>query len=199
MTASFLSEPPITTKAQALYDEDVAETGYVWNVTQLWAYQPDTVERLFELMSQAFKPSGLNFRQRGILVAAAASTLGDSYCSSAWGGKLAGASDPGIAAGVLSGTDIGLSEQERAMASWARKVVKDPNATTTDDLEELRDAGLTDEQIFAITAFVALRIAFSTVNDALGASPDVQLVQSLPAAVKEAVTFGRRPVESDEP
>jgi hypothetical protein len=45
----------------------------VWNVSRLWAYQPDTVPRLFEPMSQAFKPSGLGFRQRGILVTAAVS------------------------------------------------------------------------------------------------------------------------------
>jgi uncharacterized peroxidase-related enzyme len=191
MTAGFLEEPRLSPQAQALYDEDVNETGYVWNVSRLWAYQPDTVERLFELMSQAFKPSGLEFRQRGILVTAAASTLGDSYCSLAWGGKLSGASDPTLAAGVLNGTDTGLTDQEKAMASWARKIVKDPNTTTPADLQELRDAGLSDQQIFAITAFVALRIAFSTINDALGASPDAQLVESLPTAVTQSVTYGR--------
>src|ERR1700683_4308087 len=125
MTGSFLEEPPITPQIQALYEEDLARTGYVWNVSRLWAYQPETVERLFELMSQAFKPSGLDFRQRGILVTATASTLGDSYCSLAWGGKLSGASDPILAAGVLSGTDTGLTDQEKAMASWARKIVRD--------------------------------------------------------------------------
>jgi uncharacterized peroxidase-related enzyme len=193
MTAGFLDEPPISPQAQALYDEDVTESGYVWNVSRLWAYQPDTVESLFALMSQAFRPSGLDFRQRGILVTAAASTLGDSYCSLAWGGKLSGASDPTLAAGVLHGTDSGLTDQEMAMASWARKIVKDPNATTSADVQELRDAGLDDPQIFAITAFVALRLAFSTINDALGASPDAQLVDSLPSEVTEAVTFGRSP------
>src|ERR1700733_2790737 len=125
MTSGFLEQPAITPQAQALYDEDVNDSGYVWNVSRLWAYQPDTVERLFELMSQAFKPSGLDFRQRGILVTAAASTLGDSYCSLAWGGKLSGVSDPTLAAGVLDGTDTGLSDQEKAMASWARQIVKD--------------------------------------------------------------------------
>ncbi len=191
MTAGFLEEPPISPQAQALYDEDVKETGYVWNVSRLWAYQPDTVERLFGLMSQAFKPSGLEFRQRGILVTAAASTLGDSYCSLAWGGKLSAASDSALAAGVLDGTDTGLSDQEKAMASWTRKIVKDPNATTPADVQELRDAGITDSQIFAITAFVALRLAFSTINDALGANPDAQLVESLPSAVTQSVTYGR--------
>ena len=127
---------------------------------------------------------GLPTRDRG------ASTLGDS-CSLAWGGKLSAASDATLAGGVLTGTDIGLTDQERAMASWARKVVRDPNATTPADVQELRDAGLSHEQIFSITAFVALRVAFSTVNDALGACTDAQLVNSLSAAVTESVTYGR--------
>jgi uncharacterized peroxidase-related enzyme len=191
MTGSFLSPARVTPQAQALYDEDTADSGYVWNVSRLWAHQPETVNRLFDLMSDAFRPSGLSFRQRGILVTAAASALGDSYCSLAWGGKLAGATEPDLAACVLRGTDDDLNEQERAMAAWARKVVKDPNATTSADVEALRSAGLNDEQIFAITTFVALRVAFSTVNDALGAQPDPQLVESLPNEVVAAVTYGR--------
>jgi alkylhydroperoxidase family enzyme len=102
-------------------------------------------------MSQAFTPSGLSFRQRGILVTAA-SALGDSYCSLACAGKLGQASDAALAAGVLTGSDAGLTGQEKAMAAWARKVVKDPNATTP---------------------------------------ADVQLAQSLPPEVREAVTYGR--------
>ena len=93
MTGSFLEEPPVSPQVRALYDEDLKEDGYVWNGSRLWAHQPDTLNRLFDLMSQAFAPSGLDFRQRGILVTAAASSLGDSYCSLAWGGKLGKASD----------------------------------------------------------------------------------------------------------
>jgi len=191
MTGSFLEEPPVSAEAQALFDEDLADHGYVWNVSRLWAHQPDTVNRLFELMSQAFRPSGLSFRQRGILVTAAASTLGDSYCSLAWGGKLGQAADAALAAGVLNGSDTGLTHQEQAIAAWARKVARDPNETTPADVQALRDAGLGDEQIFAITAFVALRLAFSTINDALGAQPDAQLAESLPQEVRDAVTYGR--------
>jgi uncharacterized peroxidase-related enzyme len=188
---SYLGEPDRTADVQALYDEDLADDGYVWNVSRLWAHQPQTVAQLFALMSQAFKASGLRFRQRAILVAATASALGDSYCSLAWGGKLAGASDPALAAAVLSGTDAGLTDQEQALAVWARKVARDPNATTPADVQELRDAGLDDGQIFAVTAFVALRLAFSTVNDALGAQPDTQLAESLPDEVRTAVSYGR--------
>jgi uncharacterized peroxidase-related enzyme len=190
---SYLEEPDRSADVQALYDEDLTDDGYVWNVSRLWAHQPQTVAQLFELMSQAFKPSGLRFRQRAILVAATASTLGDSYCSLAWGGKLAGAADPALAAAVLSGSDAGLTDQERALARWARKVARDPNATTPADVQALRDAGLDDGQIFAVTAFVALRLAFSSINDALGAQPDAQLAESLPDEVRAAVTYGRPP------
>jgi uncharacterized peroxidase-related enzyme len=191
MTGSFLDEPADSPEAQELFEEDLADDGFVWNVSRLWAHQPVTLKQLFALMSDAFRASGLSFRQRGILVTAAASTLGDSYCSLAWGGKLARASDPALAAGVLSGGDAGLTDQEKVMAAWARKVVTNPNATTPADIQALHDSGLDDEQIFAITTFVALRLAFSTINDSLGAQPDAQLAQSLPREVREAVTYGR--------
>ena len=196
MSGSFLDEPPVSAQAQELFDEDLAEDGFVWNVSRLWAHQPDTLRQLFELMSQAFRASGLSFRQRGILVAAAASTLGDSYCSLAWGGKLAQATDAALAAGVLTGADAGLSDQEKAMAAWARKVAADPNATTPADIAALRDCGLDDGQIFAVTTFVALRLAFSTINDSLGAQPDARLARSLPSEVREAVTYGRPVAEA---
>jgi alkylhydroperoxidase family enzyme len=126
-----------------------------------------------------------------VLVAATASAIGDSYCSLAWGSRLAGATDAATAAGVLTGDDGGLDPSERALAAWARAVTRDPSATRPDDVEGLRRAGFTDAQIFAITLFVALRIAFSTVNAALGAGPDAELDAGAPDAVRRAVTFGR--------
>jgi hypothetical protein len=56
MTGSFLEEPAVSPRVQALYDEDRADGGYGWNVSRLRAHQPDTLKRLFELMSQAFAP-----------------------------------------------------------------------------------------------------------------------------------------------
>jgi len=191
MTGIFLAEPAVSAEVQELYDGDLAESGYVWNVTRLWAHQPDTLKQLFALMSQAFKRSGLSFRQRGILVVSAAAALGDSYCTLAWSGKLGQAEDHALVAAVLDGSGAGLTDQEKALAAWARKVARDPNATEATDVQALREAGFDDGQIFAVTAFVALRLAFSTVNDALGAQPDAPLAQALPAEVREAVTYGR--------
>jgi uncharacterized peroxidase-related enzyme len=189
----FLGTPELTSEAQALFDEDISDMGYVMNVSRLWAYQPSTVKGLFDLMRQALGAPPLTFRQRGILVAACASTLGDSYCSIAWGKKLADEAGASTAASVLSGGAEGLTDGERAMAAWARKVARDPNSTTAADVEALRAVGFSDAQVFAITVFVALRLAFSTVNDALGAAPDPQLFASAPEQVAATVTYGRAP------
>ena len=161
------------------------------NASRVWAHLPGAQGGLFELLKDAVGAGSLTFRQRGILVAACASTLGDSYCSLAWGGKLAGDAGAELAGGVLLGDDAPLDATERALARWARQVTRDPNATAAADVEALRAAGYDDAQIFAITFFVALRIAFSTVNDALGARPDRELLASVPDAVRDAVTFGR--------
>jgi uncharacterized peroxidase-related enzyme len=195
-TIGFLGVPEATADAQRMFDEDTAELGYVMNVSRLWAYQPATVTGLFTLLGQVNSGDRLSLRQRSILVTACASAFGDSYCSLAWGSKLANASDAHTAAQVLEGLDDGLSTSERAMAAWARKVARDPNGTTAADVQELRDAGFSDSQIFTITAFVSLRLAFSTVNDALGLRPDAALRSTAPAKVRDAVTFGR-PIEDE--
>ena len=189
--AGFLAAAPSTDDVRRLYDEDVEELGYVMNASRVWAHLPGAQGGLFGLLKDAVGAGSLTFRQRGILVAACASTLGDSYCSLAWGGKLAGDAGAEIAGDVLLGDDASLDATERALARWARQVTRDPHATAAADVDALRAAGYDDAQIFAITFFVALRIAFSTVNDALGARPDRELVDSVPDAVRDAVTFGR--------
>jgi uncharacterized peroxidase-related enzyme len=194
-TIGFLEVPETTAEGQRIFDEDVAELGYVMNVSRLWAYQPATGTGLFNLLRQAISADRLSLRQRFILVAACASAFGDSYCSLVWGSKLAAATDTQTAAGVLQGIDEGLSSSERAMAGWAREVARNPNDTTAADVQVLRDAGFSDSQIFTITVFVALRLAFSTVNDALGVLPDAGLRTTAPEAVLDAVTVGR-PIEN---
>lgn len=99
--------------------------------------------------------------------------MGDSYCSLAWGSRLAAAADPDVAAGVLRGHDGGLTHAERALVSWARQVAGDPNT------------------IIAVTTFLGLRIAFSTVNDASGAQPDRAFASAAPQAALDAVGYGR--------
>jgi alkylhydroperoxidase family enzyme len=187
----YLTDPPSSAAADAMYAEDRTAMGYVMTGSHLWAHAPAIHDGLFELLSTAAERAGLGVRERGILVTACASTLGDSYCSMAWGYKLAKEAGADLAAGVLRGADDGLDDRERALARWARRLADDPNGTGPADVEELRAAGYDDAQVLAITAYVALRIAFSTVNDALGVHPEPELTALAPEAVRAAVTYGR--------
>ena len=192
----FLTPAPSSPALQELLDDDLEQLGFEMNGTHLWAYQPETLAGIFKLLGATKAAGDLSMRQLGILVTATASTLGDSYCSLAWGMKFSQMSDAQTAAGVLGGDDSGLNEDEAAMAAWARSVVRDPNATTESDVERLREAGFNDAQIFAMTTFIALRLAFSTINDALGARPDANLREIVPSEVQQAVTWGRA-IEDD--
>ncbi len=94
---------------------------------------------------------------------------------------------------MIEGGTEGLEDDEAALAHWARLVARDPNAITEADVDALRRVGFDDGQIFAITTFVSLRLAFAAVNDALGARPDGELAEAAPELVRAAVRFGRPP------
>lgn len=188
---SFLADAAATPEVDALYADDLREPGFVMNLTRTWAHQPALMQQLFELAGASARAAGLSARERGILITACASTRGDSYCSIAWGAKLATVADAETAAGILRGDDAGLSAAELVLARWARQVAADANATKDADVQALRDAGYSDPQILAITLYLGLRMAFSTVNDALGAAPDAQYRTLAPQAVLDAVVYGR--------
>jgi alkylhydroperoxidase family enzyme len=189
---SFLSDPPVSPPVSEVYDENLASDGYVPNYVRLWCWRPEILESFGKLRADLLADSTLSAREVAVMVAATASSLGDSYCSLAWGEKLAGLSDGETAANVIHGVDTGLSEREAALAAWSRTVVNDPNATTEGGVDRLRDAGLTEREIFEATAWIGFRLGFSTINDALGTKPDAQLLERVPVPVREAVSFGRQ-------
>lgn len=192
----FLSAPPASEATSALYARDLAEDGFVGNLTRLWAWRPAVFDAFSALRKLLSDQAAFSVRDRAILVCATAARLGDAYCALAWGTRLAAESTPATAAAVLQRQEAAeLTARERALATWAGQVVADPNAITVEDVDRLRHVGLTDEQIFDATVFIAFRLAFSTVNDALGARPDRELAAAAPAAVRDAVAYGRRVAE----
>ena len=188
----FLQDPPDNEAGAALYASDEKQVGFVMNLTRLWAWRPDVYQSFVAMRSQLMAGSTLSQRELGVIVCTTAATLGDSYCALAWGKKLADAADAGKAAAILRGEgDDSLSGREQALLAWVRKMARDPNGTTPADVDQLRTAGFTEREIFELTAFAAIRTAFSMVNDALGVQPDWQVQQAAPPEVQAAVRYGR--------
>jgi uncharacterized peroxidase-related enzyme len=193
----FLQDPPTDPVAQALYDEASAEDGYVANFLKVWCWRPEVHRAFCDLRRTLAAQTTLTEREIALLNATTASRLGDAYCSLAWGSRLAKLSSPVTAAALLARREPAeLDERERALVAWASAVVADPNGTTPEHIERLKRAGLDDRAIFDATVLVAFRLAFSTVNDALGATPDQQLAGAAPQDVLASITYGRAVGES---
>lgn len=188
----FIARPEDSEQTKKVYTDSAASMGFVMNLTRAWAWRPEVFDGFAALRNQLTSRSSLSKRELAVMVCATASELGDSYCALAWGGTLAREAGPAAAAAVLANcpTDA-LTVRDLALASWARKIVADPNSTSESDVAALRKAGFGDMEIFEATLFIAFRQAFSTVNDALGVNPDLRLAEQVPPEVRAAVTFGR--------
>ena len=183
-------------EARKYLEKEKEDMGYVMNLERAWAWRPDVAQAFGELRAQLSAGSALSLRERAVMVCAAAGALGDSYCSLAWGPKLAGMTSAATAAAILRGRGAAdLSPREDALRRWAEQVARDPNVIQAADVDALRAVGFTEREIFEATVFVAFRMAFSTVNDALGARPDAEMTAKAPVEVLEAVTYGRAPDE----
>ncbi|GGU36363.1 carboxymuconolactone decarboxylase family protein [Nocardioides albus] len=190
---TFLEEPAPSAGQERLYAADVAEHGYVWDLTQVWAHQPAAKEQLMGLFAAMADAAGLTPRDRAVIVIAQAAAIGDSYCAVAWGQRLTDWADPETAIAALTADDEPFSERERVLADWARTVARSPGNSTPQDIQRLCDAGFMEPQIVALTIFAGLRTAFSSINGALGARPDLPLAEALNPTVRAAITWGRAP------
>lgn len=191
----FIAAPEDSADTARLYQSCQDAQGFVMNLYRAWAWRPDICEGFAALRNQLVAGSTLSKRDQAVLTCAMASELGDAYCALAWGRLLAKEAGAAEAAALIrdeaTGAAEALTERDRALAAWARRLVADPNASTAADVQALRQLGLGDREIFELTVFVAFRLAFSTVNDALGALPDAQLLAQAPPELRAAVDFGR--------
>jgi uncharacterized peroxidase-related enzyme len=194
----FLGKPPASETTDAAYAADQEADGYVSNITRLWCWRPDLDASFSALRASLMHSSTLTEREWAVLVSSAVAECDDSYCSLAWGPRLAKLTDVETAAQVIVGAPApALSDREAALAAWARQVVRDPNSTTRDHVARLREVGLGDREIFEATALIAFRLAFSTINDALGAAPDRQLADAAPDPIRAAASYGRAPSSAE--
>ena len=190
---TFLEEPAPSAGQERLYAADVAEHGYVWDLTRVWAHQPEVKEQLMALFAATAEAAGLTPRERAVIVIAQAAAIGDSYCAVAWGKRLAAWAGLQTAIAARTADEEPFSERERALADWARIVARSPGNSSPQDIQRLRDAGFKEPQIVALTAFAGLRTAFSSINGALGARPDLALAGPLDPTVRAAIAWGRAP------
>ena len=67
--------------------------------------------------------------------------------------------------------------------------MRSATTTTSEDIDDLRRAGINDDKIFALTFYAATRMAFSTLNT-LGAHHNRQLQTTAAPQALAAIDYG---------
>jgi alkylhydroperoxidase family enzyme len=186
----YLSEPEPDAAVEAGYAVNTADAGYLMNYAHAWAWRQDVTDHFLAARKTLASKTTLSAGEIAAINAAVAGAREDTACSLAWGTKLAAQTDPATAAGVLRGhADGRLSERQRALAVWAARVARDPNATTKADIDGLRAAGFDEREIAEATMLAVFRLAFTAFNTALGVEADQELKDDAPDEVLRAAGY----------
>ena len=84
----------------------------------------------------------------------------------------------------------GLTDEEVALMAFAQKVTSHASQVSTDDMDELRRYGMSDEEILDVVLACAARNFFSKTLDALNATPDSAYLKLEPDLLN-ALSLGR--------
>jgi len=143
-------------------DEVAEKTGFVPNVFRALAHRPDEWRAFFAYHDALMeKESGLSKAEQQLIVVATSAANDCLYCVVAHGAVARVRSkNPLIADQVaVDWRKADLAPRQKAMIGFAVKLATRPAEVEESDLDELRDHGFSDEDIWdigAITAFYAL-------------------------------------------
>jgi uncharacterized peroxidase-related enzyme len=90
----------------------------------------------------------------------------------------------------------GLDEQDRAVYTFAAQVALDASAIQQQDVDALRDLGLSDADVADIVFAAAARSFFTRVLDGLGARLDVQTADTFAPDILASMMVGRPVAEA---
>jgi len=184
--------------AARLYDTDRAAQGFVANYTTVFAHSP-AVYAAWQQLSAAVK-EGMDLRRYELATLAAARHLRSSYCALAHGQVLRDRFYDADTVRELA-TDhhaAGLDPADAAIMDFAERVAADAPGITADDIDRLREHGLSDADIFQVVLAAAARCFFSTVLDAVGAEPDAHYRTTIEPELRPVLTVGRPIAEPDD-
>ena len=144
--------------------------GVTTNHERAFAERPE-VFAAWQQLNGAIK-AGMDLRRYELATLAAARRLRSSYCCLAHGTVLIERFDEPVREIALDHRAAGLDEVDVAVMDLAERVVDDATSIGDDELQRLRDLGLTDAEIKDVVLAAAARCFFSKTLDALGVLPD---------------------------
>jgi uncharacterized peroxidase-related enzyme len=179
------------------YDSQRRSWGFVPNYAQAFALKPE-VAQAWGALNLAIR-DGMDRRRFEIATIAAARARRSTYCTAAHSTFLRDVCDDEATMDAIARDPSGaaLEPQDRAVYELALKVATDAASVQQRDVDRLREAGLTDQDVADVVFAAAARCFFTAVLDGLGTQLDLQTAQTFSPEQLASMVVGR-PV-ADEP
>ncbi len=158
------------------------------NFEKAFAERPE-VFAAWQQLNGAIK-AGMDLRRYELATLAAARRLRSSYCCLAHGTVLIERFDEPVREIALDHRTAGLDEVDVAVMDLAERVVDDATSIGDEDLQRVRDLGLSEVEIMDVILAAAARCFFSKTLDALGVRPDASY-RDLEPELLDVLVVGR--------
>ena len=190
-----VAEEEATGEVAAMYADDIEHNGYLPNYSRIFSLHPGAYQAWGGLILSI--RGAMDRRRYELATMEAAHQLRSTYCSLAHGSILEEKFfDTEELRKIVSGqAQSVLTDVEFEIVAFAKKVAADATSVTEEDIARLRDAGLTDREIFDLVLAVAARSFFTKVLDATGTLADAEYNEMDPE-LRDALTVGR-PIAKD--
>jgi len=184
-----------TGEVREMYERQQGAWGYVPNYAKSFSHRPEVMARWGKLLAELRRP--MDDRTFELITFAAAHEMKHTSCSLAHGNALTPFfSNEEICAIANQQPVESVTEAEHEMMRFSRKVARDASTVTQADVQELKDHGLNDADVFDVAATAAGRAFFTKVLDAVGSLPDAGFM-SLDEDLRTHLVVGR-PIDTAE-
>lgn len=178
-----------------MYARQQSTYGYVPNYAKVFGHRPEVMVRWGRLLAEIRRP--MDDRLFELATFAAAYELRNTACSLAHGQQLAKfINEESVLALAKGEFSDDITEAEKVVVNFSRKVAADASAVSQDDVDTLKSHGYSDAEIFDIATVIAGRSFLTKILDALGVETDVTALE-MNEAFRNTMTIGR-PICSDE-
>ena len=173
------------------YRTQRAAWGFLPNYAAAFSTRPD-VARAWNTLNATIR-DGMDRRRFEIATIAAARARHSTYCTAAHSKFLRDVCRDEAAVQSIAEQPDGaaLDPADRAVYAFAAKVAADAASIEQQDVDRLRDVGLTDADIADIVFAASARCFFTAVLDGLGAQLDPQTAETFPPAQLDSIIVGR--------
>lgn len=158
------------------------------NLERAFQARPDVYAAWVQL-NGAIK-ANMDLRRYELATLAAARRLRSTYCALAHGKVLLETLGEPVREIALDRSAAGLDEVDVAVMDLAERVVDDATTITRDELDRLRELGLSDDEIMDVVLAAAVRCFFSKTLDALDVRADASY-RELDPELLDVLVVGR--------